>query len=86
MSDDWKPKRRFVDPTRLTRKVFDRHVDRMKDLRGRDKEDYRADMKAIFQRMQNLENQLTLLIREVEENTAHLQSHCETLDKDTRDS
>ncbi len=41
------------------RKIFDKHVDRMEAKRLRDREDHRADLKAIFSRMKNLESQLT---------------------------
>ncbi len=72
MADDWKPKRRFVDPTRLTRKVFDKHVDRMTELRARDKQDHRADMKSIFHRVINLEQALQDL-------ADHVASHCQQM-------
>ncbi len=62
MANDWKPRRKFVDPTKLSRKVFDRHVDQMEIKRKRDRDDHRADMKALFQRLRNLENQLTHLL------------------------
>ncbi len=65
MSEEWKLKRKFVDPNRLTRKVFDKHVDRMEQKRKRDLEDHRADQKALFQRIRNLENQLVDLGAEV---------------------
>ncbi len=51
------------------RKVFDKHVDRMEIKRQRDKEDHRADIKALLRRIQNLENQLSLL-------NEHVESHC----------
>lgn len=73
MANDWKPRAKFVDPTRLTRKVFDKHVDRMEQHRARDRQDHRNDLKAIFQRMQNLEDQLTLLAE-------HQLDHCHDLD------
>ncbi len=45
----------FKDPTKLTRRVFDKYCDRM-DLRvARIKEDYRADMKALLARVVLLE-------------------------------
>ncbi len=59
MSNDWKPRVKFTDPTRLSRKVFDKHVDRMEIKRKRDREDHRADMQALIKRLLNLENQLT---------------------------
>ncbi len=69
------------------RKVFDKHVDRIEVRRQRDRQDHRADMKALIQRMVNLEEQLTYL-------TEHVQQHCNTLAldddinhaEDTRDS
>ncbi len=54
------------------RKVFDKHVDRMEEKRLRDKQDHRADLKAIFSRLKNLENQLELLHE-------HVESHCHVL-------
>ncbi len=51
------------------RKVFDKAMDRQ-DLRlSRHKEDHRADVQALLQRIRNLENQL-------EELTEHVASHC----------
>ncbi len=85
MSSDWKPRRQFVDPQKLSRKVFDKHVDQMEIKRKRDKDDLRADLKAIFRRMENLETQLTDLIE-------HVDRHCAELDtaraprEDMRDS
>ncbi len=64
---EWKPKRKFVDPNRLTRKVFDKHVDRMELKRLRDREDHRADMKALLRRMENLESQLTQEIDQLQQ-------------------
>ncbi len=54
------------------RSVFDKYVDRMETKRLRDREDHRADMKALLQRIRNLENQLVLL-------DEHVQSHCHIL-------
>ncbi len=90
MSDTWKPKAKFSDPTRLTRKVFDKHVDRMEQLRKRDKDDHRADMKAMLHRLINLEQALQDL-------ADHVVQYCQTLmeqdgeqlphpKRDTRDS
>ncbi len=67
-----------AEPNRYSntpRKVFDAHVDRMELKRLRDKEDHRADLKAIFQRLKNLENQHTLL-------EEHVASHCGQLDNE----
>ncbi len=61
MADQWKPGKKFVDPTRLSRKVFDKHVDRMELKRKRDREDHRADVAALLRRIQNLEDQLIQL-------------------------
>ncbi len=86
---EWKPRAKFTDPTRLTRKVFDKHVDRMEQHRARDREDHRADMKALIQRLFNLEDQLKQLILDVDENRTHIDRHCAELDtarSDTRDS
>ncbi len=55
------------------RKVFDKHVDRMETKRQRDREDHRADMQALINRMNNLEAQLTHL-------ADHQQDHCHDLD------
>ncbi len=73
MSNEWKPQRKFVDPNRLTRKVFDKHVDRMEQKRTRDREDHRADMKALIQRLITLEAHLDLV-------SEHQQDHCHDLD------
>lgn len=54
------------------RKVFDAYIDKMALKRSRDKEDHRADLHALFQRLRNLEDQLTQL-------TDHVQSHCHVL-------
>ncbi len=58
MSETWKPKKKFSDPTRLSRKVFDAHVDRVEAKRQRDRDDHRADMQALLSRIENLETQL----------------------------
>ncbi len=55
MAQDWKPKRKFVDPTKLSRKVFDAHVDSVEVKRKRDRDDHRADMKAMIEGLDNLE-------------------------------
>ncbi len=54
------------------RKIFDRHVDNWKIRRQRDLDNARADMQALFQRMENMETQLTKLIQ-------HVERHCEEL-------
>lgn len=85
MAGDWKPRAKFTDPTRLSRKVFDKHVDQVEIKRKRDRDDHRADMKALICRIVNLEDQLTHL-------TEHVQQHCERISvedehqTDTRDS
>ncbi len=66
------------------RKVFDKHVDLMARKALRSREDHRADMQALLQRINELENQLTLLIQ-------HVDRHCDELfaekdHGDTRDS
>ncbi len=72
MSKDWKLGRKFVDPTRLTRKVFDKHVDQMKVKRERDLINSRADFAALIKRLINLEEQLTHL-------TEHVRQHCDRI-------
>ncbi len=54
------------------RKVFDSYIDRMAIKRTRDKEDHRADMQALIQRLLHLENQLTHL-------TEHVRQHCDRI-------
>ncbi len=49
------------------RKIHDKHVDRMKEFRARDREDHRADMQALIKRLNNLETQLTLLSDQMQE-------------------
>ncbi len=83
---EWKPRAKFSDPTRLTRKVFDKHVDRMQDLRARDRADHRADFKAMFQRLNNLETQLLDLAVELQEQAEHIDRHCAELDTDRKDT
>ncbi len=51
------------------RKVFDKAMDRLEAKRLREREDHRNDLKAIFQRLKNLENQHALL-------EEHVASHC----------
>ncbi len=71
------------------RKVFDKHVDRMEVKRLRDREDHRNDLKAIFQRLKNLETELTQLIQQFNDLYSHVDRHCAQLDtsrEDTRDS
>ncbi len=57
----------------VPRKVFDKHVDRMETKRQRDREDHRADMKALIHRLNNLETQLLEL-------SDHQADHCHDLD------
>ncbi len=57
----------------VSRKLFDKHVDRMEVKRKRDKEDHRADMQALIKRLLNLEDQLSQL-------TEHVLQHCDRLD------
>ena len=64
----------------VPRRVFDKHVDRMETKRLRDKEDHRADLKAIFQRMRNLESELTQLIQQFNDLYSHVDRHCAELD------
>ncbi len=66
----------------VPRKIFDKHVDRMEVKRLRDREDHRADLQAIFQRLITVENHLSKLTLEVEELTSHVGSHCQQLDED----
>ncbi len=54
------------------RKIFDKHVDRIEVRRQRDREDHRADMKALLHRLTNLETQLTDLAE-------HVSNHCSVL-------
>ncbi len=62
------------------RKVFDKHVDRIKELRRRDREDHRADLQALIKQIRSLQNELDLL-------TEHVQSHCHVLnDEDQLES
>ncbi len=55
MANNWKPKKKFSDPTRLSRKVFDKYCDRMDVKLARVKEDYRADIVALLGRITTLE-------------------------------
>ncbi len=54
------------------RKVFDAYIDKMALRRSQDKEDHRADLHALLQRIRNLEDQLSQLHE-------HVQSHCHVL-------
>ncbi len=54
------------------RKVFDKSMDRISARAKRDREDHRADMKALISRIYNLENELELL-------TEHVRNHCQQL-------
>ncbi len=67
------------------RKVFDSYIDRMAVKRARDKEDHRADLQAIFQRLVNLESQLSLQILELEDLAHHVERHCMQLDSSRDD-
>ncbi len=58
-----------------TRKVFDKHIDRIEIKRQRDLKDHRADLKAIFNRIINLEQALQDL-------ADHVSSHCTQLEED----
>ncbi len=73
MSSDWKPRRKFVDPQKLSRKVFDAHVDRVEVKRKRDRDDHRADMQALIHRLINLEQALQDLAE-------HVAQHCLRMD------
>ncbi len=87
MPGGWKPGN--AGPNRYSstpRKIFDKHVDRVEAKRQRDREDHRADLKALISRMVNLETQLTNLGQ-------HVLKHCQAIDdegehaeNDTRDS
>ncbi len=70
---EWKPKRKFVDPNTLTRKVFDKHVDRIELRRKRDVEDHRADMKALLARLVRLEEAHEDLL-------LHVGDHCDFIE------
>ncbi len=77
----------FNPPNRYSstpRKVFDKHVDRMELRRKRDKEDHRADFKALFQRIRNLEIELSHLIQQQNDLYAHVDRHCAELDTDRK--
>ncbi len=69
MGADWKPRAKFVDPTKLSRKVFDKHVDRIERKRQQDKEEHRADLATLIRRIRILENELTEL-------QDHIDHHC----------
>ncbi len=57
------------------RRVFDKAMDKVEIKRQRDKEDHRADLKAIFHRIINLEQAL----QDLADHTAH---HCDQLKQD----
>ncbi len=72
------PAPNFAGPNKWShtpRKVFDSYVDRMAVKRQRDREDYRNDLQAIFQKLKDLQNQLTLL-------EEHVDQHCLRIDSD----
>ncbi len=54
------------------RKVFDTYVDRMELKRQRDREDHRADLQLVLQKLVLLRQQLDLLAE-------HVESHCGTI-------
>ncbi len=60
------------------RKVFDSYIDRMAVKRQRDREDHRADMGALLQKLDQLQDQLTHL----EQHVAH---HCSTITEEDYD-
>ncbi len=70
MGSEFNPSNRY---TSTPRKVFDKAIDRMDLKRIRDREDHRNDLKAIFKRLQNLENQHALL-------EEFVRSHCLVLE------
>ncbi len=78
MAEEWKPGKKFVDPTKLSRKVFDKHVDRIELHRKRDRDDHRADIQALFQRITNLENQLSQVVEQLDMNLLHANGECST--------
>lgn len=57
------------------RKVFDTAMDRMDIKRQRDRQDHRADLGAIIQKMDQLETRLTEL-------EAYVAQHCLRIDSD----
>ncbi len=59
------------------RKIFDKHVDRMETKRQRDREDHRADMKALIQRLNALESKLTQVVEHLDTND-HVLGECST--------
>ncbi len=62
------------------RKIFDRHVDQMETKRKRDRDDHRADLKALIGRLQNLETHMANQHLELEEMREHIDRHCAQLD------
>lgn len=75
---DFNPKANRYSHT--PRKVFDKAMDRQDLRRQRDKEEHRADLKAIFHRVKNLENELTQLIQQFNDLYSHVDRHCAELD------
>ncbi len=65
------------------RKVFDTYIDRMAVKRTRDREQVRADVGALFSRIENLEKSLTLLNVQIYQ-LYHV-VHDEDLDHDTEE-
>ncbi len=55
MADHYNPATKY---THTTRKVFDKHVDRMELRRQRDRDDHRADIAALLKRISNIEKGL----------------------------
>ncbi len=55
------------------RRVFDKSIEKITARQLRDRTDHRADMKALLQRLSNLEDQVTLV-------SVHQQDHCHDLD------
>ncbi len=49
------------DYNNVPRKVFDKHIDRVELRRQRDRQDHRADMQALIQKLENLEKKVTHL-------------------------
>ncbi len=60
------------------RKVFDKYIDRMAVRRKRDLDDHRADLKAIFHRIINLEQALQDLAE-------HVAQHCLQIEEEPRE-
>ncbi len=66
--------------TYTPRKVFDKYIDRMAIKRQRDRDDHRNDLSAILRRIENLENELTKLIQQLNDLYSHVDRHCAELD------